>query len=88
MDFCKGRIAKNTLQIPLEAPKILPFWISSVHTPERERETEAVTETETDFQRQTDSQAGRRTDRFSKTGRQTFKYDFEWHSNVLLMGAF
>ena len=34
MDFYKGRISPNTLQIALNPPKILPLWISSVYTPE------------------------------------------------------
>ena len=34
VDFCKGRIPPDTLQIPLEAPKILPLSIFSVLTPE------------------------------------------------------
>ena len=35
MEFCKGRIPPDTLQIPLEAPKILPLSIFSVYTPVR-----------------------------------------------------
>ena len=34
MDFCKGRIPPNTLQILLEAPQILPLWIVSGLTPD------------------------------------------------------
>ena len=33
MDFCKGRIPPNALQIHLEAPQILPLWIVSGLTP-------------------------------------------------------
>ena len=33
LDFCKGRIFKNTPQMSLEAPKILPLPIFSVSTP-------------------------------------------------------
>ena len=33
-DVYKGRISPNTIQIPLEAPQILPLWNSVVFTPE------------------------------------------------------
>ena len=42
MDFCKGRIPPDTLQIPLEAPKILPLSIFSVYTPVNEYEIESI----------------------------------------------
>ena len=35
LDFCKGRISKNILQIAFKPPKILPLSIFSVLTPEQ-----------------------------------------------------
>ena len=35
VDFCKGRMSKNTLQISLKSSQILPLRISSVLTPVR-----------------------------------------------------